>query len=201
VLNLSRGEVYMKKAIFSILLSITVISLIFGFKEGDTAAYKIKLELDKEVMDYLASTESPIINGNDNKFGKTSPSSTRLHMDFKVAETLYDSNKVKIVKVNVKGQLINAQDSFPFEGNDEIYLVRINQDREIFVGNVKIDIKNAKEQELGVISIRYEPKTQQADVSLTSGPMSNSGMIAFGKLFITHEEQEMINSVLGKIGE
>lgn len=73
-------------------------------------------------------------------------------------------------------------------------------EHEIFFGTVKIDIKNRRGDELGIISLRFNPKTQQADVAITSGSMSNSAMLPFGEFFVTFEELEYIENAIGKLG-
>lgn len=50
-----------------------------------------------------------------------------------------DYGQVKIVQVDVNGTIMNEKSSFPFKGQDEIYLLNLNG-RDIFYGNIMIDL-------------------------------------------------------------
>lgn len=170
-----------------------------GFTNTSTT-YSLKLDLNQEFVSSLSLAQNEIVSENDRKFGRGN-NTTKLLMNFDVKDTLFEEEDVKIVEVEVKGRVINGRDSFPFNGADELYLVKLNKDREVFFGNIKININHKTGDDIGIISLRYEPQNEQADLSITSGPMSNTAMLPFGNFFITFEELNFIYHVIERIGE
>ncbi|WP_128103073.1 hypothetical protein [Paenibacillus sp. DCT19] len=72
-------------------------------------------------------------------------------------------------------------------------------DREVYYGTIDIEMKSLLGSDQGNLSLRYEPKTDNLDISLTSGNMDTSAMIPFGKPFLTWDDLDKIDAIKGGV--
>lgn len=161
----------------------------------DSKNHNLNLGPNDYVMQSLAG--NAIASQSVEKLGrdfKKSSLNLRLNPSTQVVDE-YDS--FQIVEVEINGTIKNTEGTFPVYGKDHLYLVQY-KGRQIFFGNMTVDIKNIKGTEEGVLSIRYEPDAGRADVTLTSGAIGDTAMVAFGELFLTKQEVADIDAILQK---
>ncbi|MGR6541716.1 hypothetical protein [Paenibacillus tundrae] len=172
-----------------LLLVLTGTTFIMG---ADQDNQKIKLDADANVEALNALTNNPILKENDKKFNKLEKKS-----NIKIQLTLEDqqsiSNNLVDYKANVKGN-IKLDKAYPFEGDGNLQLYNFDG-REVYYGAIDLKMKNIKGNDEGVLSLRYEPKTDKLDISITSGAMGDTAMIPFGKPFLTLDDLNQIDQI------
>jgi len=181
----------MKKSLFILFFSIIVL-IIMGFRH-DYTIYNVNLDSNKIIMEQFKN--NPIMKKNVTKFGLDNKNAKlTLQLNIK-KEPLVQKNSVKIMETDINGVIHIADKSFLFNGDKEIYLISFDS-REIYYGNIPINIKNNNGFEEGVLSLRYEPNIDNIDITITSGAVGDNAMIPFGELFLTHEDLKKIDQKL-----
>lgn len=196
----------MKKLVVGLIFILLItFSLLVGYSE-DKDSYSIKMDVNPSVINHFenqekqtftrntANSESPIFQKNEEKFGMNNKD-FKLNLNFSVSNDQEDYGQVKIVQVEVNGEILNESNSFPFKGQDEIYLVHLNG-RNIFFGNIMIDLTHKGGNEEGVLSLRYEPGADLFDATITSGQIGDLAMIPFGELFLTKDDVFEIDTLI-----
>ncbi|CAM5219052.1 hypothetical protein UACE39S_03210 [Ureibacillus acetophenoni] len=184
-----------RKHIFSIsgVVLLALFSLLILSGGSHNVTHDLKVKSNEMIYDSLKNDK--IMSKNNEKFG-TDYKTGRL--DLKIEETglSKEYSKYEEVEVNLKGNIHTSTKTFPFDGNGIIQKINLkNQD--VYWGFIDIDIKNRGGKEEGVLTIRYRPETDDVDISITSGEVPVTGLMSFGKIFLSEDEIFEILSIIG----
>lgn len=174
-------------------------------KHNDNVYYSIDKELhfnlgiDTHVLEFFERENKSIGEANTNKmgFGLEKSSMNVYFFDFKNIEatTLAEKNYEEF-DAKTKGVMRTPEGNFNFESDGYLHVVKLSDEQTIYSGRFKGNFKNKQTEEAFFLTMRFNPETEQIDVSFTSGVIGDNAILSFGKSFITDAQFNEIEETI-----
>lgn len=174
-------------------------------KQTDNVYYSIdkklhfNLGIDTHVLEFFERENKSIAEANTKKMGNgLEKSSINVHFfDFKNTEgtTLAEKNYEEF-DAKTKGVIKTPEGNFNFESDGYLHVVKLSDEQTIYSGRFKGNFKNKQTEEAFFLTMRFNPETEQIDVSFTSGVIGDNAILSFGKSFITDAQFNEIEETI-----
>lgn len=142
----------------------------------------------------LNSSNQELVEGNNNKFGgDLGKSSINIHVeDLKLLQM---TSKKEEYEANTKGVIKSITGNYNFNGSGMLYKIKLSNGEWVYSGSFEGIFKNKSNEENFVITIRYNPDTEESDIVFVSGLLGNTGILPFGQPFIMEDELAEIQAI------
>lgn len=156
------------------------------------------LGINKQALEFFMQNEE-YAKPLENKIGRSlEKSSINIQFyDFKrTTEKTLETNNLEEYSNFAKGVIKTPEGNFNFQGHGDLYLVKLESGEVIYQSTIDGNFKNKKSDENFSISMRYNPNTEDIDISFVSGLIGDSAILSFGTPFISDAE---FNEIADKI--
>lgn len=152
------------------------------------------LKVNTEYLRLLNSSNQELVEGNNNKFGgDLGKSSINIHVeDLKLLQT---TSKKEEYEANTKGVIKSITGNYNFNGSGMLYKIKLSTGEWVYSGSFEGTFKNKSNEENFLITIRYNPDTEESDIVFVSGLLGNTGILPFGQPFIMEDELAEIQAI------
>lgn len=152
------------------------------------------LKVNTEYLELINNSSQELVEGNSNKFGgDLGKSSINIHIkDFRILQT---TNNKEEYEASTKGVIKSITGNYNFNGTGMMYKIKLSTGEWVYSGSFEGTFKNKSNEENFVITIRYNPNTEESDIVFASGLLGNTGILPFGQPFIMEEELAEIQAI------
>ncbi|MEZ7171726.1 hypothetical protein [Sporosarcina sp. OR05] len=154
------------------------------------------LSVNNEYLTMLHNRNQELVAGNKEKFGEDmSKSSIDLHVDLK---TTYANDEREEYEAAVKGVVKSVAGDNNFNGAGTLHKVKLSNNEWIYSGSFEGTSTTQNGEETFMLTLRYNPATEESDVVFTSGLLGNTGILPFGQPFLMEDQLDEIQAIIAK---
>ncbi|MDT3426636.1 hypothetical protein J2Z22_002162 [Paenibacillus forsythiae] len=181
----------MKKRIFLVLFCGIVFTIFLAGASKESTKFNLKADANTQALENLK--ENPVFQSNEKKF-KNLDKKAKVLIDLSLRNKQEVKENYDLLDASITGNII-LDKAYPFTGEGQLSLISFDN-RSVYYGSIDINMRTPLGDDFGSLSMRYEPGTNQLDISVTSGDINDSAMIPFGTPFLTWDDLEKVDKIM-----
>lgn len=191
----------MKKKLFFLFLSVgAAVAFIFvtGFKKEEKLHFN--LSLNEEYLDMVQSKNSDFKKDTDEKFGSNTKE-TKINLSIDNIVEVKSFSDFTENTADAKGVIKTPSGNFAFRSTGLLYKMILSDNKTIYYGDFQGTINNKVKEDVVNISMRYNPDTEETDISFVSGIVYETAILPFGNPFLFDDDLDLIVEKRKKYGK